>query len=58
MMPALLAAGGIGAAVTGWAFKYTLITRAAFTQGYAIARMPARGAGTSAPGIKPGWMRS
>lgn len=58
MMPALLAAGGIAAAVTGWAFKYTLITRAAFTQGYAIARMPARGAGTSAPGIKPGWMRS
>lgn len=58
MAPPLLVTGGIAAAITGWAFKYTLITRAAFTQGYAIDRMPARGAGTSAQGIRPGWMRS
>jgi phenylacetyl-CoA:acceptor oxidoreductase 27-kDa subunit len=43
------------ALLTGWGFKYTLITKAAFNQGYAINMMPARGAGTSAPGIKPGW---
>ena len=45
----LIAFGG------GWAFKYTLITRAAFTQGFAVSHMPARGSGTAAPGVKPGW---
>lgn len=54
----LLALAGLGAAVTGWLFKYTLITRAAYNQGYAINRMPARGAGKSAVGIKPGWARA
>ena len=54
----LLALAGLGAAVTGWAFKYTLITRAAYNQGYAVTRMPARGAGQSATGIKPGWVRA
>ncbi len=54
-LPAL---AGLLAFATGWAFKFTLITKAAYTQGYAIDRMPARGAGTSAPGIKPGWTTS
>ena len=53
-----LALAGLGAAVTGWLFKYALITRAAFNQGYAIERMPARGANDSAPGIRPGWTRA
>lgn len=39
----LLAAAGLGAAATGWAFKFTLITRAAFNQGFALARLPVRG---------------
>lgn len=56
VVPLLLVIGGLLAVLTGWGFKYTLITRAAFTQGYEISRMPARGAGESAPGIKPGWM--
>ncbi len=53
--PPVLALAGVLVVVTGWGFKHTLITRAAFNQGYAITRMPARGAGVSAPGIKPGW---
>jgi len=52
--PVLAVAAGLALA-TGWAFKVTLITRAAFNQGYAINRMPARGGGSSRQGIKPGW---
>ena len=58
LLPILLATASLVVIASGWAFKYTLITRAAFNQGYAIARMPARGAGVSAPGIKPGWSTS
>ncbi len=54
----MTAAASLVVVATGWAFKYTLITRAAFNQGYAVERMPSRGAGASAPGIKPGWMLS
>lgn len=50
-----LALAGLGAWLTGWAFKFTLITAAGFNQGYAVNRMPARGGGQSRPGIKPGW---
>ena len=56
--PGFLAIGGLAALATGWGFKFTLITRAAYNQGYAINAMPARGAGKSAPGIKPGWVMS
>lgn len=58
---AVPALGPIGAALvvaTGWGCKYTLVVRAGFNQGFAVERMPARGAGTSAPGIKPGWVVS
>ena len=54
---AVLAVAGLGAVATGWLFKLRLITRAGFTQGYAIGRMPARGSGTSGAGIQPGWSR-
>jgi phenylacetyl-CoA:acceptor oxidoreductase subunit 1 len=54
-VPALLGVGGLLALLTGWKFKYTLITRAAYNQGYEIVRMPSRGAGKSSPGVKPGW---
>ncbi len=51
----LLALAGLGALASGWIFKFVLITRAAFNQGYALNRLPARGAGPSRPGIRPGW---
>jgi phenylacetyl-CoA:acceptor oxidoreductase subunit 2 len=45
----LLVVGG------GWLMKYTLIRRAAFTQGLALKHLPVRGRGTAGPAIKPGW---
>ncbi|MFQ5971077.1 MAG: phenylacetyl-CoA:acceptor oxidoreductase [Alphaproteobacteria bacterium] len=47
---ALLAIAG------GWLFKFSLVTRASYTQGFAIPRRPARGPrGSSGKGAKPGW---
>ncbi len=54
-LPTLLSLSALLVLASGWIFKFSLITRAAFNQGFAIERMPARGAGESAPGIKPGW---
>ena len=48
--------GGLLAFAGGWLFKFVLITRAAYNQGFAILHTPARGAGTSGPGAKPGWV--
>lgn len=39
----LLAVAGLAASATGSAFKFSLITRAAFNQGFALARLPVRG---------------
>lgn len=39
---ALLLAG-IGALATGWLFKFVLITRAAYNQGFALPHLPVRG---------------
>jgi phenylacetyl-CoA:acceptor oxidoreductase subunit 2 len=39
----LLAAAGALVAATGVLFKYTLITRASFNQGFALTRLPVRG---------------
>ncbi len=62
VMPAggdvVLTVAGLAATLTGWIFKHTLITRAAFNQGYAINKMPARGAGKSATGVQPGWRKA
>ena len=41
--PILLGAGGALAALTGAQFKFTLITRASFNQGFSLARLPVRG---------------
>ena len=41
--PFLLAAAGALAAGTGASFKYVLITRAAFNQGFRLAHLPVRG---------------
>jgi len=40
---ALLAAAGAAVVVTGASFKFTLITRAAYYQGFSLARLPVRG---------------
>jgi len=40
---ALAALAGLAAAIAGAHFKYTLITRAAFNQGFTIAHLPVRG---------------
>ncbi len=53
-LPLMAAAGLVGLAA-GWVLKARLITRAAFTQGFAIPKAPARGAGTPGPGARPGW---
>lgn len=48
--------GGLLAFAGGWVFKFALITRAAFNQGFAILHTPARGAGTPGVGAAPGWV--
>lgn len=39
----------------GWVLKYTLVRRAAFTQGLSLQRLPVRGKGPAGPVAKPGW---
>lgn len=50
-----LLAAGILTVGGGWFMKYTLVRRAAFTQGLSIAHLPTRGRGVSGPQVKPGW---
>ncbi len=52
-MLALLA--GMLAVASGGILKYTLVRRAAFTQGLSVDHLPVRGRGTSGPAAKPGW---
>jgi phenylacetyl-CoA:acceptor oxidoreductase subunit 2 len=49
------ATGGLAAALAGWRLKYAIIVEAAYTQGYAVERAPARTPGASGPGGRPGW---
>lgn len=39
----------------GWVLKYTLVRRAAYTQGLSLLRLPVRGKGPAGPAAKPGW---
>lgn len=52
---ALVFAAGIMVVATGWFLKFTLVRRAAFTQGLALPHLPARGGGKAGPAAKPGW---
>lgn len=52
---AALVLAGLAVVPGGWWFKYTLVRRAAFTQGFALPHLPVRGRGTSGAGVKPGW---
>ena len=53
--PALVAAGGALAVGAGAMFKYTLVCRAAFTQGFALPFTPSRGKSKPGAGAQPGW---
>lgn len=53
--PVLVVLAGAIVVFTGAWLKYTLICRASFIQGFALPKVPVRGAGTTAPGIQPGW---
>ncbi len=55
--PLLAALAGALAAAAGAWFKYTLVCRASFMQGFALPRMPTRGGGKPGAGVKPGWTR-
>ncbi|KAF0163454.1 MAG: anaerobic dimethyl sulfoxide reductase subunit C (DMSO reductase anchor subunit) [Rhodocyclaceae bacterium] len=48
-------AAGILVVAGGWFLKFTLVRRAAFTQGLALLHLPVRGQGTAGAATKPGW---
>jgi phenylacetyl-CoA:acceptor oxidoreductase 26-kDa subunit len=52
---AALVLAGLFVVGAGWWLKYTLVRRAAFTQGFALPHLPVRGRGTSGPAARPGW---
>lgn len=52
---AALLLAGLGMVGGGWLIKYTLVRRAAFTQGFALPHLPVRGRGPAGPAVKPGW---
>jgi phenylacetyl-CoA:acceptor oxidoreductase 26-kDa subunit len=54
---ALAAVAGLLATAAGWLIKRTIVTRAAFNQGFALPHLPLRGVGASAsgPAARPGW---
>ena len=43
-VPQVAPLAGLIAIATGWRFKFALVTRAAFNQGFALPRLPTRGA--------------
>lgn len=49
------ALAGVAVVATGWHLKYTLVRRAAFSQGLSLQHLPVRGAGVPGPAFKPGW---
>jgi phenylacetyl-CoA:acceptor oxidoreductase 26-kDa subunit len=51
----LASIGAILALAAGWYLKFTLVTRASYTDGFAIPHSPARTHGYSRAGAKPGW---
>lgn len=46
---------GAAAAAAGLGFKFLLITRAGYNQGFALPRTPVRGTGHAGPAVRPGW---
>ena len=54
-VPILGTVAAFAALLGGWYMKFNLVARAAFNQGFAIERTPARTPGYSGLGVKPGW---
>ncbi len=51
----MMAVAGLLAVGSGWALKYTIVRRAAYTQGFALQHLPVRNRRTADLGTKPGW---
>ncbi|MFY9315766.1 MAG: hypothetical protein WAO95_09425, partial [Burkholderiales bacterium] len=43
-VPQVAPLAGLAALLAGWWFKFVLVTRAAYNQGFALPRLPVRGA--------------
>jgi phenylacetyl-CoA:acceptor oxidoreductase subunit 2 len=48
-------AAGVLAVAGGWHLKITLVTRAAYNQGFALPALPVRGRGSPGAAARPGW---
>jgi phenylacetyl-CoA:acceptor oxidoreductase 26-kDa subunit len=48
-------AAALLAIATGWWLKFTIVVRAAYTQGFALPTTPVRGSGGTRAGARPGW---
>ena len=46
---------GVTTVASGWFLKFTLVRRAAFTQGISVRHLPVRGRGAGGAEAKPGW---
>jgi phenylacetyl-CoA:acceptor oxidoreductase 26-kDa subunit len=59
LLPAVATTAWVGAAtavvVSGWRLKFNLITQAAYNQGVALPRTPARTPGYAGPSVRPGY---
>ena len=51
----MIVAAGLLAVGSGWVLKYTMVRRAAFTQGFALPHLPVRGRRMADLGTQPGW---
>lgn len=50
-----IAAAALIGILAGWWLKLSLVTKAAYNQGFALPVLPVRGQGKGLPGVKPGW---
>lgn len=51
----LSAVAAVLAVAVGWAWKYAIVVRWSYNQGFALPMTPVRGAGVIGPGARPGW---